>query len=293
MKKLKVNLLAIGLFSQFAIAESIPATIDSLNITEHITFYRINSDKGNTTSVTYSVGSDVLLIDPNFNETATLLKQLITDKDKTVRYVTSSHDHRDHIEQYGDFANNTIIVVPENQKNAVSEWGGSPQITYTGKINLHIGNKQAVLMTLPNTIGHTDGDELVYFPEENVLYVGDYYFSKGYPIIDRHSGDIYGYIDNLNFIVNHFNDKTVVIPGHTTFSPQAMTTHNIDDIKQFANALTKTVALIKTMFDNGLSLEQAQQKGLPEQFSRYNVKKSFKNEQRWIKDVYQYFKKNA
>ncbi|WP_448569745.1 MBL fold metallo-hydrolase [Thalassotalea ganghwensis] len=280
------------LLSQSVVAQTTPATIDSLQLTEHIAFHRINSDKGNTTSVTFKVGNDVLLVDPNFNNTSELLKEkILTDNDTKIRYVTSSHDHRDHIEQYGQFAHQAIIVIPANQAQAVTQWGGKPTITYTGSLTLNINDKQVELMTLPHAVGHTDGDELVYFPAENILYVGDYYFSKGYPIIDKYTGDIYGYIENLSFITKQYNDKTLVIPGHTTFAPDAMTTHSIDDIKRYTEVLKHTIALIKAMYDQGLSLEQAQEKGLPKQFSAYNVNKSFRNEQRWIRDVYHYFAK--
>jgi len=35
---------------------------------------------------------------------------------------------------------------------------------------------------------HTDGDTLVYFPNNNVIMIGDYFRSLGYPNIDRANG---------------------------------------------------------------------------------------------------------
>ena len=48
---------------------------------------------------------------------------------------------------------------------------------------------------------HTDGDSYIYFPEDNVIHMGDNFSNGGYPFIDLNSGgDIDGFIKNLSFL---------------------------------------------------------------------------------------------
>jgi len=273
-------------------ADEIDKSVDVIKISSSLYFFRISSAMGNTSSVAMIGPEGVFLIDPNFNDTDELIKNKIKELGGgKIKYLTSSHDHRDHIEQYGQFAEDVMIIIPNNQKEAVLEWGGNPQITFEGNLTITFNNQPIVLETLPTTIGHTDGDEIIYFPQAKALYVGDYYFATGFPIIDKNTGDIFGYIDNLDYIANKFAAETIVIPGHTTFSPEVMQIFTIKDLTKYANDLRASIEFIQRQLNNGQSLEQMQTLGLPEQFSKYDQGIKFRGSKKWIKRVVETIKK--
>jgi len=273
-------------------ADEIDKSVDVIKISSSLYFFRISSAMGNTSSVAMIGPEGVFLIDPNFNDTDELIKNKIKELGGgKIKYLTSSHDHRDHIEQYGQFAEDVMIIIPNNQKEAVLEWGGNPQITFEGNLTITFNNQPIVLETLPTTIGHTDGDEIIYFPQAKALYVGDYYFATGFPIIDKNTGDIFGYIDNLDYIANKFAAETIVIPGHTTFSPEVMQIFTIKDLTKYANDLRASIEFIQLQLNNGQSLEQMQTLGLPEQFSKYDQGIKFRGSKKWIKRVVETIKK--
>jgi len=61
---------------------------------------------------------------------------------------------------------------------------------------------------------HTDGDLYVYFPQQNVLAVGDAMSGAGWPVVDWVTGGwIGGIVGGLQRISAVANDKTVIVPG--------------------------------------------------------------------------------
>jgi len=61
---------------------------------------------------------------------------------------------------------------------------------------------------------HTDGDLYVYFPQQNVLAVGDVMSGAGWPVVDWVTGGwIGGMVGGLQRISTIGNDKTVIVPG--------------------------------------------------------------------------------
>jgi cyclase len=61
---------------------------------------------------------------------------------------------------------------------------------------------------------HTDGDLYVYFPQQNVLAVGDAMSGAGWPVVDWVTGGwIGGIVGGLQRISTVVNEKTVIVPG--------------------------------------------------------------------------------
>ena len=61
---------------------------------------------------------------------------------------------------------------------------------------------------------HTDGDLYVYFPQQNVLAVGDVLSNQGWPVVDWVSGGwIAGIVGGVQRISTIGNEKTVIVPG--------------------------------------------------------------------------------
>jgi len=61
---------------------------------------------------------------------------------------------------------------------------------------------------------HTDGDMYVYFPEQNVLAVGDAVSGQGWPLVDWATGGwIGGIVGGLGRLQTLANDGTRIVPG--------------------------------------------------------------------------------
>jgi len=285
---LTIAILFVSSLHAVAKTEPDDVTIDHLSLSEQLYFLRVSSSRGNTTSVVYTDGLSTLLVDPNFNQSSEAIKQhLKLIKAGPIRYLTSSHDHRDHIEQYAKFSQDAMIIIPNSQAESVKEWGGLADITFHGELTLNIGQNKVKLFTLPNKKGHTNGDLVAYFPDEKSLYVGDYYFASGFPIIDIQSGDLNGYLANLAYLIDQFSPTTQVIPGHTTFTPEPMRTITISDLDNYREGLISSIDWIMSQKNLGLTLEEIKSKGLPSEFDAYHDGLTFVKESKWIAYVYQ------
>jgi cyclase len=61
---------------------------------------------------------------------------------------------------------------------------------------------------------HTDGDMYVYFPQQNVLAVGDVVSGQGWPVVDWATGGwIGGIVGALQRLQTLANDETTIVPG--------------------------------------------------------------------------------
>jgi cyclase len=61
---------------------------------------------------------------------------------------------------------------------------------------------------------HTDGDLYVYFPQQNVLAVGDVVSGQGWPVVDYTTGGwIGGIVGGLQRLQSLANEETRVVPG--------------------------------------------------------------------------------
>jgi len=61
---------------------------------------------------------------------------------------------------------------------------------------------------------HTDGDLYVFFPEENLLAVGDAVSGQGWPFVDWWTGGwIGGIVGTLELVMSLMNDSTRVVPA--------------------------------------------------------------------------------
>lgn len=92
---LSVSTLSLTIHKSWAKTSS----IDNLALADGIHLLRVNSNMGNTSSVVSIGKQGVLLIDPNFDANAELIKQKITEIAKysnasdQIKYLTSTHVH--------------------------------------------------------------------------------------------------------------------------------------------------------------------------------------------------------
>ena len=113
---------------------------------------------------------------------------------------------------------------------------------------LHKNDEDIKITHLDN--GHTDGDSVVYFTKNNVIYVGDDFSDRSYPLMDLSSGgSIDGLISSLKKILLMINKDTKVVGGHSGISNQTK-------VKEYLNMLIDIHNDINNMIKEGKSLDE-------------------------------------
>jgi cyclase len=119
----------------------------------------------------------------------------------------------------------TTIIAQENtrlwlQQNITWPWNGQkfeklpkvaqPNKTFYDKGALDSGIRYGYIADA----AHTDGDLYVYFPQQNVLAVGDAAYGQGWPVVDWWTGGwIGGIVGGLQRIQSIANRETRIIPA--------------------------------------------------------------------------------
>ena len=184
--------------------------------------------QGGTISVL--VGPDgVLLVDSSFAPlTERLVAAIRKISSQPIRFLINTHFHPDHTGGNENFAQLGVLIFSRDQLRARLEHpaprpdgsartpapaGALPVVTYDGPVTLHVNGEN--LHLIPIRSAHTDGDTLVSFPGHDILAVGDYFRSSGYPYVDlNNGGSLKGLLAGLDETIARAGPKTRIIPGH-------------------------------------------------------------------------------
>lgn len=218
-----------------------------------------------------AIGEDAAyLIDDQYaplSEKITASVRQITDK--PLKFLVNTHWHGDHTGGNANFGKaGTILVAHENVRKRLgspSERNGQvreaspeialPEITFSDELTLHLGDGQSMHVMHVND-AHTDGDSYIYFPEANIIHMGDNFANGGFPFIDLNSGgDIDGFIKNLNMALFIVDDQTQIIPGHGPVT-------NRETLQAYRDMLETLRNRVKAAMTSGKSLEQTLAMGL-------------------------------
>jgi cyclase len=197
-------------------------------------FYTLEGQGGTISVLTGPDG--VLLVDSQF---APLTEKLVTAirkiSDKPIRFLINTHVHADHTGGNENFAKLGVLVFSRDQLRARLEHpapgpdgspgkpappGAWPVVTYDGPVTIHVNGEDVHLIPIRNA--HTDGDTLISFPGHDILAVGDYFRSTGYPYVDlTNGGTLAGLLVGLDDTIGRTGPATKVIPGHGPIADRA------------------------------------------------------------------------
>ena len=110
---------------------------------------------------------------------------------------------------------------------------------------------------------HTDGDSFVYFPESNVIHMGDCFFAGRFPFIDLGSGgSIDGAVEAVQVALMLTNSRTKIIPGHGKLS-------NKSDLLKYYTMLETMRDRVLSAMHEGKSLEDMKAGNLGEGYEEW------------------------
>jgi cyclase len=209
------------------------------------------SDNDASANSTFLVSDrGILVVDTGLNavEGQKLLAEIRKVSQAPVRWIVNTHYHPDHVGGNTVVGPDAIIISTEftRSKTANSTQDNSVNETVGAKgLVLYLGGHE-VRIYHPGP-AHTQGDLVVYFPDEHAIATGDLFLTNSCPAMD--DGDMENWINALDHIlalpVEH------VVPGHFELATK-------NELQRFRNYLAALRDQVARMYREGLPLQQVQ-----------------------------------
>lgn len=251
------------------------------------TVYMLQGAGGN---IGVSVGDDgIVMVDDQFAPLAPKIQAALKGiTGKPLRFVLNTHWHGDHTGGNPVFSQQAPIIAQENVRKrlAAGRPGPGPAIppqpnnvlpviTFADKVSVHLNGEDIEAIHFPR--GHTDGDSVIFFPQSNVLHMGDDFVTYGFPFVDLQSGgSVRGMIDALKKVVTLVPQDVKVIPGHGDLS-------TLDDVRAFTKMVEDTFNLVADQVKQGKTADQIKQANVLAAYSKYSG--SFVPTDKWIETI--------
>lgn len=137
----------------------------------------------------------------------------------------------------------------------------APNITFDRELRMYLGGREIQVFHLKR--GHTDGDSIIYFPHSKVVHMGDLFFNKVIPVIDRaHGASTLEWTETIDAVIARVDPSSQFIPGHGEVT-------TADDLKAFKQYLLDLRAAVKKAVDQGMTREQATKEVRLAQYAKY------------------------
>src|SRR5664280_343668 len=205
------------------------------------TVYMLEGAGGN---IGVSVGEDgVVIVDDQFAPLAPKIREALKGiTDKPIKFVLNTHFHGDHTGGNAQFSSEAPIIAQENVRKRLKEGGvvaGSeakpapkealPVITFNDRATVHLNGEDIRAIHFPH--GHTDGDSVIFFPQSNVVHMGDDFVTYDFPFVDvRSGGSVSGMIAGVEKVLSMTPPDAKIIPGHGPLATPA-------DVRKFVQML--------------------------------------------------------
>ena len=220
--------------------------------------YMLEGSGGN---IGVSAGEDgIVIVDDQFAPLAVKIREALKGiSNKPIRFVINTHFHGDHTGGNPQFGETSTIIAQENVRkrlmappaNAAYQGAakvGLPVITFESDLAVHVNGEDIRAIHFPN--GHTDGDAVIYFPQSNVVHMGDDFVRYGFPFIDlKNGGSVRGMIDGVEKAIAKLPADVKVIPGHGAIA-------TLDDVRDYVKMLRETSKVVADGILSGKTADQ-------------------------------------
>ncbi|HEX4137424.1 MAG TPA: MBL fold metallo-hydrolase [Bryobacteraceae bacterium] len=223
-------------------------------------FYVLNGQGG---AIGVLTGPDgVLMVDSQFAPlTGKIVAAIKRVSTSPIKFLINTHVHGDHTGGNANLAKMGVtIFAREELRNRLAHpapgangapgtpapAAALPVVTYSTPLTFHMDGEDVQAIPIPKA--HTDGDTLVYFPNNNVIMIGDYFRSIQYPNIDRtNGGSLPGMLAGLDTAIKLCNATTKVVPGHGKIADRNALAAHRDMIIAIRDKIAPMVAQGKTL----------------------------------------------
>lgn len=214
----------------------------------------------------YIGDNGVLIIDAKQDEKSVeqVIEEIKQITDKPIKYLVTTHSDGDHISGNRYFPETITFVASENcrreffhpgRSGAPSEWNKPelalfvPSLTFRDKMDIYLGSKKVELWYFG--VGHTTGDAVIYFPEENTAFLGDQVFLTRVQLIHSYKGgNSFEHVKTLTKMLETI-DAEKFCSGHSEMTDREGIRNHIAQIK---NQQGK----VKDLIGKGRNLEEIQ-----------------------------------
>ena len=263
-----VTVLSLSVVSSFSYAQGNFAGVE-LSITPVAGNVYMVQRPGGGGNIGVQVGPDgVLLVDSLFAPLADKLVAAVKQvTEEEIRFLVNTHIHIDHVGGNENLAERGVLIFAHDntrlrffeQRSRFPRAGGSfvpqqpegarPLITFNDTMSFHLNGEEVRAFLAPPA--HTDGDVFVYFPESDVLHLGDVYRTTSYPIIDIYNGgSLRGTIAAMDKAIEIAGPETKIIPGH------GLEAVGRDDLVEFRDMILDIQGQVLTMIREGKKLDE-------------------------------------
>jgi cyclase len=288
---------SLAIFASLALAQDGP---DFSKIEIKVTkvagnIYMLEGAGGN---IAASVGDDgIVIIDDQYAPLAEKIRAALVQlkiTDKPVRFVINTHYHFDHVGGNAFFSRTSTVIAHDNVRKRLMEGGpagngGSvsfdidpvekaalPILTFAHDVTLHLNGEDIQALHFPS--GHTDGDAIVFFPESNVVHMGDDFVRYGFPFIDVVAGgSVQGMIEACEKAAARLPADVKVIPGHGGLG-------TLDDVRAFIKMLKETSAAVQKAIRAGKTVDQMKEEKILAPWAKWSGE--FINEDAFIETLH-------
>lgn len=237
------------------------------------------ADAGN---IAASVGEDgIVIVDDQYAPLADKIRAALKGiSEKPIRFVINTHYHGDHTGGNALFQKDAPIIAQDNVRKRLAEGGKGgnltsvefdspaqpkdalPILTFDHDMTVHLNGEDIRALHFPS--GHTDGDSIIFFPQSNVVHLGDDFVRYGFPFIDLAAGgSVEGMIAALEEVVPKLPADVKVIPGHGNVA-------NLDDVREYTKMLKESRAAVQNGIKKHKTLAQLKQEKVLEPWKKWS-----------------------
>ena len=292
----------IILFSTFSLAQTVDKDLEAFrkvenevknNLTEEVVkindnFFMIKPIRGVAGNIGVFISDEgLVLVDDQWEIIEDLILETINSiSKKDISFIINTHFHYDHVDGNKAFGKKGIPIIshenvrkrlkrktklyghPQHNYNMIQDKYPDfalPSTVYNSTMKIYVDDEEIQLLYFGP--GHTDGDTIAFFKNNNVIHAGDSFVTYGYPYVDLNDGGSFkGFINTLSQIIAISNEQTKIIPGHGPVC-------NVGDVITLKNILQEHYDITEKGFTEGLSIEQIMAKIKSEFHGSVNIKK--------------------